>query len=100
MMVAGTIARLDVRVTNTGVAAQAGPAFARDVYRVRVAVDGAGWAAVVVSALVAIPNSASVTVPVGLARTNTAATSARVTVTIASESDASKTATVVTALRR
>jgi hypothetical protein len=99
-------ARLDVRVTNTGTgqAATSGhpgaPAdvFGSDIFRVSASVEGAGVVANVQSALVAIGQGKSATVPVFVRRTDTRAAPGRVIVTIVSESDPSKRATVSSAL--
>jgi len=97
-----------LRITNTGTGAApdgahpgaAGSVFANDVFRVSVQVEGAGWSAALQNALVAIPNNASATVQVSLAHTAAAALSGRVIITVASESDPTKTATAVTPLKR
>ncbi|HSG02077.1 MAG TPA: hypothetical protein VLA20_13135, partial [Vicinamibacterales bacterium] len=70
-------------------------AFAHDIYRVSVAVEGEGWVADVQNALVAIRAGQSASVPV-FARTSNPAAMARVTVTAVSESDASKRVQAVT----
>ena len=106
--VAETGSRLDVRVTNTGTGGTAEPAhsnapaaaFTSDVYRVSTSVEGAGWTAELQNALVAIPSAAAATVPVFIGRASSAKAPARVTVTIVSESDPSKRATVTTTLTR
>ena len=93
----------DVTVTNSGSAAEGvtghpgapASAFASDIYRVSVSVDGAGWEAGVQNALVAVPAGESARVPV-FARRVSGAVSARVTVTITSECDPTKRAVAVT----
>ena len=98
-----------VAVSNTGVAPADGPAghtrapvtaFASDIYRVSVVVDGAGWQADVQNALVAIGAGQSERVPVFARPGAGAAASARVTVTIVSETDSTKRGTTVTIVRR
>jgi hypothetical protein len=74
-------------------------AFAQDIYRVTVKVAGQGWNADVANALVAMPFGASVNVPVYAWKSAGAAATAMVTVSIASESDPSKTASVTASLR-
>ena len=105
--VPATGGRFEVRITNTSKApapATTGhpgapaAAFASDVYRVSVAVTGVGWTADVQNALVAVRDGASATVPVFVG--STGAGSARVTVTVASESDATAAGTAVTTVRR
>jgi hypothetical protein len=88
-----TAASFNVAVTNTGAA----PA---DIYRVSVAVEGAGWEADVQNALVTAKAGQSASVPVFARRTSGTAASARVTVTIVSESDSTKRTTTVTTVRR
>ena len=78
---------------------RAPPAFASDIYRVSVSVDGAGWEADVQNALVAIKAGESARVPVFARRASGNAASARVTVTIVSESDPTKRATTVTTVK-
>jgi len=94
-----------VTVQNTGAAlttaagGHAGAptsAFASDVYRVSVAVEGDGWVADVQNALLAVAAGASQTVPVFARPASGAAGTARVTVTVVSESDPSARGTVVT----
>jgi M6 family metalloprotease-like protein len=87
-----TTAAYNVTVNNTGAAA--------DIYRVSVSVDGAGWEADVQNALVAAKAGESAQVPVFARRVSGDAASARVTVTVASESDPTKKVTAVTEVRR
>jgi len=98
----------NVTVTNTGAAPSGAPAghasapvtaFERDIYRVSVTVEGAGWEAAVQNGLVALEAGASARVPVYARRTPGNAASARVTVTVASESDPSKRTASVTTVR-
>jgi hypothetical protein len=98
-----------VTVANTGSAPAGAPAghpgapataFASDIYRVSVTVDGAGWEAAVQNALVAVKAGESAQVPVFARRVSGTAASAKVTVTVASESDATKRATTSTTVRR
>ena len=97
-------ASFSVTVTNSGAApATVGrprgapaAAFASDIYRVSVTVEGAGWEADVQNALVAVKAGESARVPVFARRRPAAPASARVTVTIVSESDPTKRATTVT----
>jgi M6 family metalloprotease-like protein len=96
-------ARLTVQVTNTGAAGPAdttthpGAAVTvTDIYRVTTTVDGAGWAAHLSNALVAVKAGNSGTVPVHVRRSAGAAASGRVTVTVVSESDPTKKAVVTT----
>lgn len=88
-------------VTNTGKSAGAAPgtAFNNDIYRIRVALDGAGWSGDVANALVAVPFGASANVPVSFGKASGAAASATVTVTVISESDPTKVATVKVAVK-
>ena len=96
-----------VTVTNTGTApatltgqgAALATAFAGDIYRVSVSVEGAGWEADVQNALVAVKAGESARVPVFARRASGNAASARVSVTIVSESDPTKRATAVTAVK-
>jgi hypothetical protein len=107
LLVGGQDVRV-LRIANTGTGAAAdglhpGAApsvFANDVFRVSAKVEGSGWSAAVQNALVAIPNGAAATVQVSLTHTDAAALSGRVTITIASESDPSKTAVVTMAVKR
>jgi hypothetical protein len=97
-----------VTVANTGAAPAApgghtrAPAelFASDIYRVSVAVEGAGWQADVQNALVAVGAGESARVPVLVRRTAGTTASSRVTVTVISESDPTKRATSTTAVSR
>ena len=70
-------------------------AFAHDIYRVSVAVEGDGWVADVQNALVAVRAGESASVPV-FARTSNPVAPGRVTVTAVSESDSSKRVQSVT----
>lgn len=95
-----------VAVSNTGApatsAAQPGvaaSAFASDIYRASVAVDGAGWDVSLQNALVAVKAGESATVPVFARRQSASAAPARVTITIVSESDSTKRATTVTTVK-
>ncbi|OFW07082.1 MAG: hypothetical protein A3H96_13765 [Acidobacteria bacterium RIFCSPLOWO2_02_FULL_67_36] len=97
-----------VTVTNTGAAPDrvaghpgaAVAAFASDIYRVSVSLEGSGWEAGVQNALVAIQAGASARVPVFVRRASGRAASARVTVTVVSESDPAKRALSVTEVRQ
>jgi hypothetical protein len=98
-----------VTVRNTGVSLTTSPAghtrapltaFDSDIYRVSVVVEGAGWEAGVQHALVAVKTGESVGVPVFARRNSGNASTAKVTVTLTSESDPSKKATTVTTVRR
>jgi M6 family metalloprotease-like protein len=100
-------ASYSVTVTNSGAAPAsvtghtAAPVtmFASDIYRVSVSVEGGGWEADVQNALVAVKAGDSTRVPVFARRASGNAASARVTVTVVSESDPSKRATTVTTVR-
>jgi hypothetical protein len=103
-----TAPSFSVTVTNTGVApaaataAQPGvaaSAFASDIYRVSVAVDGAGWDVGLQNALVAVKAGEGASMPVFARRQTASAASARVTITVVSESDPTKRATTVTTLK-
>jgi M6 family metalloprotease-like protein len=74
-------------------------AFVSDIYRMSVSVEGAGWEADVQNALVAVTAGQSAPVPVFARRASGNTASARVTVTIVSESDPTKRATTVTTVR-
>jgi len=109
VVVGGASTSLSVRVTNTGataaVPADAHPgavasAFASDIYRASVAVEGAGWSADLQNALVAVSSGGSASVPVFVARAASSAASGRVVVTITSESDPTAKTTVATTVRR
>lgn len=105
-----TAASFSVTVENRG-AAPSGPAatightrapsdlFASDIYRVSVAVEGAGWQADVQNALVAVRVGESAQVPVFARRVSGTAASVRVNVTVTSESDPTQRATTVTIVR-
>ena len=73
--------------------------FASDIYRVSVAVDGAGWEAGVQNALVAVRAGESVRVPI-FARRTSGGGSAKVTVAVVSESDPAQRSVSVTEVRR
>jgi hypothetical protein len=96
-----------VTITNSGAAAgsvtghPAAPAvtFASDIYRVSVSIDGAGWEGDVQNALVGVEAGRSARVPVFVRRASGNGKSARVTVTVVSESDPTKRAVSVTAIR-
>ena len=81
---------------HTGAPARA---FASDIYRVSVSVEGAGWQADVQNALVAVKAGESARVPVFARRTSGNTAAARVTVTLVSESDTSKKTTTTTQVR-
>jgi M6 family metalloprotease-like protein len=103
---AGQSGTVTVRVSNTGAAATASApsshpgatagAFAYDVYRLAVSIDGAGWTAGLRNALAAVKAGESSALPVEIRRTADASRSARLTLTATSESDPTKTATVTT----
>jgi M6 family metalloprotease-like protein len=95
---------LAVAIRNTGTPSPTAPALhpqdasahvGGDVYRVALAIDGAGWAADLANALVALRPGETAKVPVHVRRTGAAATG-RVTVIVTSESDPSKTASTAT----
>jgi hypothetical protein len=101
-----TAPSFSVSVTNTGAApvtvAQPGTAvtaFASDIYRVSVQVDGAGWDAGLQNALVAVKAGEATRVPVFARRQSASAAPARVTVTVVSESDPTKRAVTVTSVK-
>jgi hypothetical protein len=88
-------------LTNTGTAAatakslhpqDAGAYLNSDIYRLSVSVDGQGWSAHLLNALVAVKFGDSVTIPVYMVKTSGAAM-AKVTLKAQSESDPTKTAT-------
>jgi M6 family metalloprotease-like protein len=96
-----------VTVTNTGTAPAAAPggharatpaAFASDIYRVSVTIEGAGWNADVQNALLAVKAGESAQVPV-FARRASGTAAGRVTVTVTSESDSTRRAVSVTTVR-
>ena len=98
----------NVNVTNTGAAPTAPPpghasapvtVFERDIYRIAVTVEGVGWEADVQNALVAVKPGESARVPVYARRASGNAASARVTVTVVSESDPARRAVSVTTVR-
>jgi M6 family metalloprotease-like protein len=94
-------------VTNSGAAAGAAAghpaapsaAFSSDIYRVSVSVDQAGWEADVRNALVAVRAGESARVPVFVRRVSGGASSARVTVTVMSESDPAAKSSATTEVR-
>ena len=101
-----TAPSFSVSVTNTGAApamvAQPGTAaaaFASDIYRVSIQVDGAGWDAGLQNALVAVRAGEAARVPVFARRQSASAAPARVTVTVVSESDPTKRAVTVTSVK-
>jgi hypothetical protein len=105
----GTAAAFAVAVRNTGAAPAAAPsghtrtpkaAFDSDIYRIQVAVQGAGWEADVQNALVAVKAGEVVPVSVFARRASGTLASATVTVTVRSESDPSKYSASVTTVRR
>jgi M6 family metalloprotease-like protein len=104
--VSGSAAVMAVTVRNTGTAARVDPALhpqdasphvTSDVYRVSLTIEGEGWAADLPNALLALKPGESAKVPVRVMRTR-AGGAGRITVTIASESDPSKTASAATVL--
>ena len=110
----GALPAFSVSVTNTGAAVSSAPAghirapadaFASDIYRVSVAVDESGggavpsWDAAVPNALVALKPGETAQVPIFATASSRAAT-ARITVSVVSESDPTKRATTVTTIRR
>jgi M6 family metalloprotease-like protein len=106
---AGSAAAFAVSVTNTGAAPTSEVAghirapvdvFASDIYRVSVSVEGAGWDVAVQNALLAVKAGEPAQVPVFARATPATAAPARVTVTVASESDPTRRATTVTTVRR
>jgi M6 family metalloprotease-like protein len=106
--VRGDAGRFDVIVRNTGSAAAVpatlhpfapAPYLSSDVYRVRVAVGGEGWTAGLQNALVALRPGESANVPVHVRRTGGRVRAGRVVVTLTSESDPTKSATVAAAVR-
>jgi hypothetical protein len=98
----GASGAVDVRITNTGTAgsssAAGSSAFAYDVFRLSVAIDGAGWTADLPNALAAVKAGESTTVPVHIRRTSAVTGSAKLTVKAVSESDSSKTAVAAAAV--
>jgi len=102
-------ASFSVTVSNTGAAPVAAPAghpgapasaFASDIYRMSVSVDGAGWDAGVQNALVAVKAGASARVPVFARRVSGTVGAARITVTVVSETDPATRASSVTTVQR
>lgn len=105
LAVSGSAAVMAVTVMNTGAAARVDPALhpqdtsphvTSDIYRVSLTIEGEGWAADLPNALLALKPGESAKVPVHVTRTRAGA--GRITVTIASESDPSKTASAATIL--
>jgi M6 family metalloprotease-like protein len=105
LAVSGSAAVMAVTVRNTGAAARVDPALhpqdtsphvTSDIYRVSLTIEGEGWAADLPNALLALKPGESAKVPVSVMRTRAGA--GRITVTIASESDPSKTASAATIL--
>lgn len=106
---AGVTPAFAVDVSNTGAlsnseagghARASSAAFAADIYRVSVTVEGAGWHADVQNALVAVEAGRSAAIPVFARRQSGNAASARVTVTVTSESDPTKKAVTTTTVTR
>ena len=106
---AGASPAFSVTVRNTGAATAPAPTghtrapsavFDSDIYRVNVVVEGAGWEAGVQNALVAVKAGESARVPVFARRNSGTTETAKVTVTVTSESDSSKRATTVTTVGR
>jgi hypothetical protein len=95
-------------VVNTGSARPVPPLhpradaahFASDVFRVRAAVDGTGWTAAVRNALSAPAVGDTSRIVVLLRRTAGAAPTARVTLSVTSESDASAVDSATVSVRR
>jgi len=103
-----TMPSFSVTVRNTGAAAEQtgathpgapASAFESDIYRVSVVVEGTGWRADVQNALVAVPAGSAASVPVFAWRPDGPADTARVTVTVVSESDSSTRASTATRVR-
>jgi hypothetical protein len=81
---------------NTGTAPESAAVFFnRDIYRLRVSVQGAGWSAQLLNALAAVKFGDAQSIPVYLARSAGSAATATVTLTAVSESDPAKTASAV-----
>jgi M6 family metalloprotease-like protein len=105
---AGSTGRADLTLRNTGARA-ALPADAHprdvsthtdmDVYRLSVATNGDGWSASLQNALAAVPFGGSQSIPLFLSRSTTSTSTATVTVTAVSESDPTKLASHVYAVR-
>ena len=98
-----------VRVSNTGASAtseasghvRAGnTAFSADIYRVAVTIEGAGWQADVQNALVAVEAGRSATLPVFARRQSGNTATARVTVTVTSETDPTMKSVTTTTVRQ
>jgi M6 family metalloprotease-like protein len=89
-------------LTNTGApaAAEAGPAFGSDLYRLTVTVEGPGWDARLPNALAAVKAGASARVDVFVSRAAGAAKRAKLVLRATSESDPTKTATATMTLTR
>jgi hypothetical protein len=88
-------------LTNTGDAAAGVEAhFRSDVFRLAASVDGRGWSAHLPNALAAIEAGASRPVTIDVAREGDAVRSATLTLRATSESDPARTATVVIRLSK
>lgn len=105
---AASVSAFDVLVRNTGTATAVPAAvhphappssLGADIYRVALAVEGSGWTASIQNAFVGLNAGESTNVRVYLRATGRSARSGRVIVTVTSESDPSKSATAVTAVR-
>jgi hypothetical protein len=88
-------ASLSFTLRNTGAPAPAAasPNFDRDVYRLSVAVQGAGWSAQLSNALAAVKIGEAQSIPVFVTRAAGSVSTATVTLTAVSESDRAKVAT-------
>ena len=85
---------------NTGKTTTDGAAYTdADIYRLSVSVDGDGWSAALPNALAGVKVGASQPVQVFIKRDATSAKTATVKLTATSESDATKTMTVVYQLK-
>lgn len=105
--ITGAAGTVTVGITNTGGAgtppAALHPrapvsAFASDVYRLSVSIDGSGWTADVLNVLTAVRSGETATIPISVRRTAAGGASARLTVTATSESDPGRKATAATTL--
>jgi len=92
------LANFTAAIKNIG-AAGTGAAFASDIYRVSVTVEGTGWLADLQSAVVAVKAGESVEVPVFVRHARGAAASATVTIKAVSESDPTKTSSATTTVK-
>ncbi len=99
---AGLSADCPFQLNNTGVAANtatnlhpqdAAVYLKSDIYRLTVAVEGAGWTAQLRNALAAVEFGKSASIPVFVTRSQSASSTAVVILTARSESDPAKTAT-------